>query len=192
MKHLREDIIQTGQELFREHGYHATGVSAILEACDISKGTFYNYFNSKEEFALECLTNYSSQIQKLLKTYLGFTSMSPTKRLKRYFDQLVKINAKEGANRGCLLMNFMVELAGQDSIFQKQTEEEFSIWIDLITPTIEEAQRAKEITNAYPAKQIAHYLYLHVFGDFARMKTIHSTNQLERQLKMVFDFIKTS
>lgn len=190
MKHKRETILKQGQEIFRHYGYHATGVSTILEECGISKGTFYNYFNSKEEFAIEALQSYSGQIQKLIKTYIGFTSMPASKRLKRYFEQLVKINKKEGSTSGCLLMNFMVELSGNDLSFEQATKQEFEKWINLLSPTIEEAQTNKEITNAFPPKQIAKFMYLNVFGHFAQMKMIKSTNQMESQIRMVFELLK--
>ena len=189
MKHRRENIIQKGQEIFRKNGYHATGVSTILTECGISKGTFYNYFSSKDEFAKETLKIYSGQIQKLINTYMGFYSMSPTKRLKRYFEQLIKINVQEGADKGCLLMNFMVELAGDDSSFSELAHEEFTNWINLLIPTIEEAQEKKEMTKSYSARQIASFLYLHLYGDFARMKTTRSVNQMETQQKMVFELL---
>lgn len=189
MKHSREGIISQGREIFRKYGYHATGVSTILEECGISKGTFYNYFESKEAFALESLRNYSSQIQKLITTYMGFTTMSPSKRIKRYFEQLIKINEQEGSDKGCLLMNFMVEMGGSETSFAKHTSEEFSKWIDLLAPTIEEAQNNKEITNSYPAKQIATFLYLQFYGLFANMKANQSTNRMKSLLNMTFDFV---
>lgn len=190
MKHKRETIVQQGQEIFRHNGYHATGVSDILNACGISKGTFYNYFNSKEEFAIQTLENYSEQIQKLIITYMSFTSMTAAKRLKRYFEQLIKINKKEGSTSGCLLMNFMVELSGNESAFAEATKKEFEQWISLLAPTVEEAQSNKEITKAFPPKQVAAFIYLHLYGDFARMKYTKSTNQMESQLRMVFELLE--
>lgn len=190
MKHERETIIRQGQEIFRIKGYHATGVSTILKECGISKGTFYNYFQSKEQFALEALSNYSEQMKKLIKTYMSFASMSPAKRLKRYFEQLIKINNQEGATNGCLLMNFMVELAGNRSAFALATKQEFEKWISLLAPTIEKAQENREITNAYTSKQIAEFMYIHLYGDFARMKSVKSTILMEAQLRMVFELLE--
>ena len=45
---LRQSLYETAIRLFRERGYEATTVQQITEAVDTSKGTFFNYFPSKE------------------------------------------------------------------------------------------------------------------------------------------------
>lgn len=190
MKHSKEKIIHTGQDLFRKYGYHATGISLILSECSISKGTFYNYFESKEKYAVEVIQNYSFQIQKLIQTYMGFQSMPASKRLKRYFEQLARINQSEGANLGCLLMNFMTELAGQDDLIAKVTNDEFEKWIFLLIPTIEEAQQKKQITQKHSSKQIAIFIYTHQFGEFSIMKSSRSIARMDTSILLLFELLK--
>jgi AcrR family transcriptional regulator len=45
----RETIVRVAHELFAERGYAATSVTDIAEAAEISKGTLFAYFPSKEE-----------------------------------------------------------------------------------------------------------------------------------------------
>jgi AcrR family transcriptional regulator len=45
----REAIMSVAREVFFEHGYSATSMSAIAARLGGSKGTLYNYFKSKEE-----------------------------------------------------------------------------------------------------------------------------------------------
>lgn len=190
MKHNKSDIILIGQDLFRKYGYHATGVSLILKQCSISKGTFYNYFESKEEYAVCVIKSYSQQIQKLIQTYMGFQSMSAVKRLKRYFEQLARINQGEGASLGCLLMNFMTELAGQDDLIARVTLQEFDKWIYLLIPTIEEAQQKKQITQKYSSKQIALFIYTHQFGEFSTMKSSRSVAKMNTSILLLFELLR--
>ena len=47
-------IIKEAVNLFATKGYHTTSVQEIAERCHIAKGSFYNYFKSKEELLLSC------------------------------------------------------------------------------------------------------------------------------------------
>src|ERR1700683_2009640 len=44
----RERIFSAALRLFAEHGYLETTVEDITEAADVGKGTFFNYFPTKE------------------------------------------------------------------------------------------------------------------------------------------------
>jgi AcrR family transcriptional regulator len=45
---IRERIFSAALRLFAEHGYLETTVENITEAADVGKGTFFNYFPTKE------------------------------------------------------------------------------------------------------------------------------------------------
>lgn len=51
----RERIISNATELFAAKGYHGTTIDEIVQATGIAKGTFYVYFNSKEEILVEVI-----------------------------------------------------------------------------------------------------------------------------------------
>ena len=44
----RERIFRAAMNLFRDRGFHKTTVEDITEASDVGKGTFFNYFPTKE------------------------------------------------------------------------------------------------------------------------------------------------
>ena len=48
-KGTREKIINTAWKLFYEKGFGETTINDILREADISKGTFYYYFRSKDD-----------------------------------------------------------------------------------------------------------------------------------------------
>ena len=49
MKNRKHQVLLTAQRLFIEKGFAATSVQDIINESKISKGTFYNYFSSKNE-----------------------------------------------------------------------------------------------------------------------------------------------
>ena len=50
---LRDLLYQTALELFREQGYQETSIRQITERAQVGKGTFFNYFPSKEHLLVE-------------------------------------------------------------------------------------------------------------------------------------------
>ena len=52
MDERKRNVILTAKKVFSTKGYQASSVQDIFEACNISKGTFYNYFSSKNDFLI--------------------------------------------------------------------------------------------------------------------------------------------
>ena len=57
MNDRKQQVLLTAQQLFVEKGFSATSVQDILDEAKISKGTFYNYFSSKNECLIAILDN---------------------------------------------------------------------------------------------------------------------------------------
>lgn len=66
MNTRKRKIIDVSLQLFTEKGFHHTSVQDIIEHASISKGTFYNYFSSKNECFLAILEQlrYTTQLQR--------------------------------------------------------------------------------------------------------------------------------
>lgn len=45
----REQILNTAEALFAEHGYHATSLKQVAASCEFSVGSIYSFFESKEK-----------------------------------------------------------------------------------------------------------------------------------------------
>lgn len=52
-KETRERIFSNAMQLFRRQGFSATSVEQITQKADVGKGTFYNYFPTKEAVITE-------------------------------------------------------------------------------------------------------------------------------------------
>lgn len=52
-EHRRQTLIDAATLLFTKHGYAGTTIDDIVLEADVAKVTFYSYFKSKEELALE-------------------------------------------------------------------------------------------------------------------------------------------
>ncbi len=58
----REKLIQAGLDLFHRHGIHPVGLDRILHKAGVTKTTFYNYFESKENFACAVIDRFGEEV----------------------------------------------------------------------------------------------------------------------------------
>lgn len=64
MNDRKQQVITKAHELFIEKGFQATSILDILEYSGISKGTFYNYFSSKNELLIAIFTSLNKRIDQ--------------------------------------------------------------------------------------------------------------------------------
>src|SRR4051794_7816698 len=62
MNSRKRHVILSAQHLFIKKGFLSTSIQDILDEAGISKGTFYNYFSSKNECLLAILENVWEEI----------------------------------------------------------------------------------------------------------------------------------
>lgn len=67
---IRNTLIQKGRELFSTYGLKKTSITELTNAAGIAQGTFYNFFDSKEELYFEILELEESKSQQFLEEIL--------------------------------------------------------------------------------------------------------------------------
>ena len=64
----RDKLLESAATLFLEKGYDAISVNDICKHAEVSKGSFYHYFETKQVLLLTLMDNWSS---KLMQSVLG-------------------------------------------------------------------------------------------------------------------------
>src|SRR5258707_9560215 len=106
-------LLETGKSVFLAKGYNNSGIEAILHAAGVPKGSFYYYFESKEDFGLQVLNRFAECYNETFERDLGDSSLSPLDRLRRYFESACqRIESQQGRN-GCLVGNLSKNMAPQ-------------------------------------------------------------------------------
>jgi AcrR family transcriptional regulator len=67
MNEKQMKLIESGMKLFATKGYHRTSVQEITNEAGVSKGSFYVYFQSKEEFMLTAYQYFYMQIKEKIE-----------------------------------------------------------------------------------------------------------------------------
>lgn len=64
MNNRKEQVINKAHQLFIDKGFQATSIQDILDYSGISKGTFYNYFSSKNELLIAIFKNVFNKVEQ--------------------------------------------------------------------------------------------------------------------------------
>lgn len=190
-KHHKDDILQQGEQLFRKQGYNHTGINEILKVSGIPKGSFYNFFDSKEDFALKVVQRYGDKMYAFIDGQLSQPEKSALQRLKDLYQTVYHANKEEEFRQGCMVNTLMGEIAGQEDKLAEEADKAFHRWVERIEICVKEAQDDGSVRRDYTAYEIADYLHSSHYGIQNRGKASRDDEQYRRWFQMTFDFITT-
>jgi TetR/AcrR family transcriptional regulator len=80
----RQSILGAAREVFFEHGFHRATVDSVAERAEVSKGTVYLYFESKETILAHLLLEGLGElIEELAQAYAADRVIPADERLRR-------------------------------------------------------------------------------------------------------------
>ena len=186
-KSTRDHLLDVGVELMHRNGYNATGLSDILKAADVPKGSFYHHFRSKEDFAAAALAQYVAHEGEHAARVLNDSRTPPLKRLKRYFTDLTKTYGQAGEIPGCMMGRLSLEMAAKSPQLRKQTSVSFAGWQQKIAAVVQEAVEQKELPRDTEPEPLAGFLLNSWEGALLRSQAEKSDAPLEIFLRFALD-----
>lgn len=176
----RDNLLNQGVKLLMEQGYHGTGLKEILDAVKIPKGSFYNYFGSKENFGAEVIQHYIEPFIKQLETYLEHSNGDALSALKRYYHELIAETEKQNFKGGCLLGNLMGEIGDTSEICQKALQSAVTRYRNIMRSALAQAQQQGTVRSDLTAEEMADLLLNTWQGALLRMKIEQSSEPLKQ------------
>lgn len=185
--HNKEDIVQIGLDLVLSGGFNATGVEAILKQANIPKGSFYNFFSSKEEFALEIIDKYFADRVEFLQPIFNDESLPPLERIKKSFETIMLVFECNDCSKGCLLGNLGLEMSDHFENVRQRLEQSLQIWTRSLSGLLLQAQKEQAITADMEVEMLAENLISSFQGALLRSKVKKSTEPLRNFIHLYFD-----
>ncbi len=150
-KSVKSRIVSAAWQLFYERGYNGTTVDEIIELSGTSKGSFYYYFDTKDELL--------NTLSLVLDEYYEELDHEMCEDMNS-FDKLMYINfmahtmMEEKISIDLLSSLYSTQLvaAGQRRLLDQNRH-----YYKLVTRIVEEGQKRGEICNVKPVSDIVHY-----------------------------------
>lgn len=182
----REELLNAGVAALHSKGFNGCGVQEITGAAGVPKGSFYNYFESKEAFSAEVLEHYWEQGARKNLEILSDESIPALTRLKTYFSQRAAVHAAGHYERGCMLGNLATEVTGESRLVRDRLAGLFAGWVRVVGNCIREAQQNGEIDSALDPMTLAEFLINAWQGAVMRAKVDRDSGSLDRFMDVVF------
>jgi len=189
--HSKDKLIEAGLELVLKQGFNATGVEAVLKHAKIPKGSFYNFFSSKEEFGLELISAFSAGNAAAMRESLEDRSLTPLERIRKSFEQLIAIFERRKYSGGCLIGNLSLEMAESSEAFRDRLEKALHRWAETLSALFLEAQKEGTLPDDLNAKMLAEHIISSFEGALLLSRVKKSSQPLNDFIYLYFDLFLT-
>jgi AcrR family transcriptional regulator len=153
----RERLIQRALELFHEHGFREVGLDRIIADVGVTKTTFYNHFESKDDLIVHVLKERDkAETAEWFATVRRIGGNDPRAQLLAFFDLLEEWFCRSDF-RGCLFIKASAEFPSPyDPIHQTAAEHGAHLLMEL--------RRLAQLAGAAAPDQLAKQLLLLIAG----------------------------
>jgi TetR/AcrR family transcriptional regulator, transcriptional repressor for nem operon len=136
----RDKLLDAAQRLMLAKGYPATTVDEICEAARLTKGSFFHYFDSKEDLAKALLDRYAPSGPPSGQRSLSMKERDPLERVFDYVDFWARYHDGPHGRSGCLLGNFAQELSDTHPKIRSMCAKRFDEWSAIFKRSLDEAR----------------------------------------------------
>ena len=163
----KDHILNCGERLIASKGFVGVGLSEILTAANVPKGSFYHYFSSKERFGEELLKRYIDDYLARLDTLLKADGSSARARLMRYWSywNITQCGVADGnclepqTGSKCLIVKLSAEVADISEAMRLTLRGGTDRVVQRIAQCLEDARRDGSVAPSLNAADTALTLY---------------------------------
>ena len=186
-REIKADILlEKGMELLWSKGYNATSVNDIVLAAGVPKGSFYFYFDSKEDFAVKAIERYFAQVVHPAFSILDDKSLSARERILTFYDYRLKMLKDQlHCRMGCLASNIGNEMAEHSEVIRKKIAEKEHKAYNRLIDAIQEAQDTGEISRNLNATDLATFMEDAGKGAMITMKERNSAYPVDNVMNVI-------
>lgn len=178
-----EKVLEAAMDAFWAKGYEATSLADLCECTGLHKGSLYQAFGDKHQLFMRALCHYSNEeFQSVMA--VAFNSDSPLENVRA---AIHKIMEDAGNEKGCLMINSMVELAPHDPEVKAALKTFGEQRIRAMTDMIGKARDAGEIRAELEPDVLARQLMMSLAGAAAMVKGFLKPQEIVSTIDALID-----
>jgi TetR/AcrR family transcriptional repressor of nem operon len=191
--YTKTKLLDAALHVIRAKGYAATTVDDLCATADVSKGSFFHHFKSKDGLALEAAEHFSTRGAGLFASAPYHKETDPLERLLGYVDFRASILRGELWEYTCLLGTLVQETYDTHPDIRDACERSMSTHIAELTRDVALAKQRYCPTATWTAESVGYFMQSVLQGSFIFAKATQSSAvareslaHLRRYLEMLF------
>ena len=153
----KEKLLDAAERLMLAKGFVATTLDDICEAAEVTKGSFFHYFESKDQLGREVLERFCASGEKMHRAFCG-SETDPLKRVYTYIDNAIKMSKNPAMSKGCLLGLFSQELCDTNPQIRTACKKGFDDWAKSFGREVAKAKAACAPQAPFDPQELAEHL----------------------------------
>lgn len=179
-------LIERGMKILWSKGYNATSVNDIVKAAEVPKGSFYFYFESKEDFVVKAIDKYFGMMFIPAKEILDDKTKTPRERLIAFNEyRIQELKNELECKMGCMVCNISNEMSEHSEQIRNAISVKMQYMISILAEVIQEAKDIGEIKNPMKAEDIALFIEDAGRGAMVSMKEMQSAHSVDNAMHVV-------
>src|SRR5271168_2438928 len=178
----RESLFRAALDLFALRGFAATTVEDITEAADVGKGTFFNYFPSKEHL----LVAFSDM--QIAKLQAAIDGISQSREPMPSFLRALGLDMTVEPARNPSIVRALLQANLSSSPVREIMRGNHARSHALLTRLIQIGQDRREIRTDLPPGEIAHVFRQTIFGTLL-MWSVYADSSLAERIHAAYDLL---
>jgi len=155
----KDHLLNKGMEILWTNGYNGTSVGNIVKAAGVPKGSFYNYFESKEDFVIQALDKYFSEMFPHALKIIEDPQLPGKEKMYQLYSFKVKMALSELEHKmGCMALNLGNEMSDHSEAIRKAIVEKESFVKNKVVDIVREGQKRGEIKTELSAESMVDFI----------------------------------
>lgn len=126
-------------------------LEALCVSAEVTKGSFFHYFNSKEELGEAVLNHFWEEVQ-IRQSKASYQSVAdPLSKILGYIDHTIETYSDPVIRSGCLLAMYVLELRETNPSIYAQTVQNIQFWrkdLHLMFVTVNDSRKPTQHFDA--------------------------------------------
>jgi AcrR family transcriptional regulator len=179
-------IINGAQQIFLESSFHGTALDTLLGSINVSKGSFFHHFKSKDDLLLQLLDVEAETLFGKLSEIFN-KNASPLAALNEFLGWRLD----NFSSNGRLIYKLGAEIGRDNIVIQKKLKKIYGEYLSNLMNLIDEAKAQELLVSATPTKELANFILYGLEGGTMALSITDSSEQYQNVVEMIKRVIRS-